>query len=63
MSLIRLYRYKIFNNEHGAFVDTEFRVYAPLEKISSLRAQPILEESIEVEESQLNRQGFYHIYP
>lgn len=61
MSFIRIYRFKIFNEEHGAFVDTELSVYAPLEIITSLRAQPIWEEHIEVEESQLNQKGFYHI--
>ena len=60
MSLTRVYRYKVFNAEHGAFVDTEFPVYATLEKITSLKAQPIFEAALDIEESQLNAQGFYH---
>jgi hypothetical protein len=60
VSLVRVYRYKVFNNEHGAFIDTEFPVYATLEKIASLKAQPILSTSLEIEESQVNPQGFHH---
>jgi hypothetical protein len=60
VSSIRVYRYKVFNAEHGAFIDTEFPVYATLEKINSLKAQPILGVCLEIEESQLNPQGFHH---
>ena len=60
MSFIRVYRYKVYNAEYGAFVDTEFPVFATLEKIYLLKAQPILEPSLEIEQSQLNPNGFYH---
>ncbi len=51
MAFIRVYRYKVFNDEYGTFVNTEFPVYATLEKITSLKAQPILTASIEIEKS------------
>jgi hypothetical protein len=60
MSFVHVYRYRVFNAEYGTFIDTEFPVYATLEKITSLKAQPILGASLEIEESQLNPQGFYH---
>lgn len=60
MSVIRVYRYKVFSPEHGTFVDTEFAVYATSEKIASLKAQPIPGVYLEVEESHLTSGGFYH---
>jgi len=60
MAIIRVYRYKVFNREHGAVVDTEFPVFATLEKISSLKAQQVLTAWLEIEESQLSSEGFYH---
>lgn len=43
-----------------AFVDTEVPVYAPLQKIESLKAQPIANAYLDIEESQLNSQGFHY---
>jgi hypothetical protein len=60
VSLIRVYRYKVFSPEHGAFVDTEIPVYATLEKIASLKAQSISGAYLEVDESHLSSGGFYH---
>lgn len=60
VSLIRVYRYKVFSHEHSALVDTELPVYATLEMIASLKAELISGAYLEVEESHLNSGGFYH---
>ena len=59
MSLIRVYRYRVFNAEHGAFIDTEFPVYATVEKIASLKAQLISGLSLEIEKSEVSSEGFH----
>lgn len=60
MATIDVYRYKVFNNEHGAFVDTKIPVYATLEKIKELGAKPINSSLLKIDELKLNDQGFYH---
>ncbi len=60
MPLIRVYKYKVYSDEHGAFIDTNVSVWATPEKISSLGAQRIEEQFIDVEESKINNEGFYH---
>ncbi len=60
MPLTRVYRYKVYSDEHGSFIDTKVSVWATLEKISSIGAQPIAEKSIEVEGLKISEDGFYH---
>lgn len=60
MPLTVVYRYKVYSDEHGSFIDTKESVWATLEKISSIGAQPIEEKFIEVENSKINEEGFYH---
>ena len=59
MSLTRVYKYKVHSDEHGSFVDTKVLVWATLEKISSISAQPIMKEFIDVPDSKII-DGFYH---
>lgn len=60
MATIDVYRYKVFSHEHGSFVDTKVPVYAMLEKIKELGAEPINWSLLKIDESELNDQGFYH---
>jgi hypothetical protein len=60
MPMIRVYRYKIYNDEQGVFLDTEFEVYAPADKIAKMGGRAIESEYLEIDDSQLNEQGFYH---
>lgn len=60
MATIEVYRYKVFSNEHGSFVETKVPVYATLEKIKELGAEPINLSLQKIDESKLNDQGFYH---
>ena len=60
MAIVDVYSYKVFSNEHGSFVDTNVTVYATLEKIKGLGAEPIISSLQRIDESKLNDQGFYH---
>ena len=60
MSLIRVFRYKVYSDEHGSFVDTKIPVWATAEKISEIGAQSLAETSLEVEGPEISEEGFYH---
>ena len=60
MAIIDVYRYKVFSNEHGSFVDTTVPVYTTLEKIRRIGAESIVSSLLRIDESKLNDQGFYH---
>jgi len=60
MSIIRVYRNKVCNPEHGESIGTEFPVYAGLEKIESLNARAMSSIYLDIEESHLSPDGFYY---
>jgi hypothetical protein len=60
MTNIRVYRYEVFNDEDGSFLDTAVEVYATLEKIEAMNARAKFSIWRDIEASELNDKGFHH---
>jgi hypothetical protein len=59
MTTIYVFRYKVYSPEHGTHLETDFPVYATLEKIDALKAEPVISSRLEIDETQLNDDGRY----